>query len=711
MTSADTAAVGSCLSSPASSVSDGVYSGALSIDSPLSSSPGNVEQPPLVQPPGFRGNPPPGEDRTKSPPDSQKLKSRLGLTLAVLGVTVLVTLVALAIASLVWRSPAHWGNTCKTHACLAYSTRLLASINESVDPCQSFTHFVCDGWRQKNRHTVWNDQFISLLDKVTASLKSADVPASGQDMEQRAAIMYRSCVDVLEGERDELPAVKNALVEAGIVWPKPSKGADVLYTLLCSSLKLGWDVLLDFDVAPDGSGINLVSGKFLYFVVKRYRDFATGTDEEYFQFLKERFQPEGEDTVTFQETDASVETALSYLSNARYEAADEYNADVLLNLTQLGLTEVNWTATLLKLDIRMNSSLTLTTTSPRYLERVLYLWWRYGTDSFHTLISWCTVQVAALFANKDLIFNYYNRDYQTTQAHYKIFCVTRAMLISGHTLFDKYYAEALQSEALNLAKSVAQSVRTAFFRRLSNWTYFDESINVISNWSSSEIVFRKIEHTGEEILAADHVPDLNISFVRNWQQSVHVRKDAEFGHMLDLMQDLEVSIVSYDKRDFELMPYALSFPLFDPQLHSSLNYGGLGAQIAFSLASLFLSAYYATNASFVEPLMDCLKAGTYGSAGELGYYAKEVIGYGALVDAYNAQERALDSSSLFGLEKYSGLQLFFIALCYVNCYGGSENTNHESICTPALQHMPQFAKAFNCTPGDPMNPSKQCRLF
>ncbi|KAK8764346.1 hypothetical protein V5799_033045 [Amblyomma americanum] len=91
--------------------------------------------------------------------------------------------------------------------------------------------------------------------------------------------MYRSCVDVLEGERDELPAVKNALVEAGIVWTKPSKGADVLYTLLCSSLKQGWDVLLDFDVAPDGGGINLVSGKFLYFVVKRYRDFATGTDE------------------------------------------------------------------------------------------------------------------------------------------------------------------------------------------------------------------------------------------------------------------------------------------------------------------------------------------------------------------------------------------------------------------------------------------------
>ncbi|XP_077497807.1 endothelin-converting enzyme 1-like [Amblyomma americanum] len=644
--------------------------------------------------------------------DPQKLKSRLGLTLAVLGVTVLMTLVALAIVSCVCPSPAHWGNTCKTHACLAYPTRLLASINESVDSCQSFTHFVCDGWRHKNRHTVWNDQFISLLDKVSASLKSVDVPASGQDLEQRAAIMYRSCVDVLEGERDELPAVKNALVEAGIVWPKPSKGADVLYTLLCSSLKLGWDVLLDFDVAPDGGGINVLSGKFLYFVVKRYRDFATGTDEAYFGFLKERFHAEGEDTVTYQYTYASDETAPSYLSNARYEAADEYNADVLLNVTQLGLTEVNWTATLLKLDIRINSSLTLTTTSPRYLERVLYLWWRYGADSFHTLISWCTVKVAALFANKDLIFNYYNRDYQTTQAHYRIFCVTRVMFFSGHTLFDKYYAEVLQGKALNLAKSVAQSVRAGFFQRLSKWTYFDEGINVVSNWSSSEIVFRNIEHSGEEeILAADHVPDLNISFVRNWQQSVHVRKDAEFGHMLDIMQDLEVSIVSYDKRGFELMPYALFFPLFDPQLPSSLNYGGLGAEVALALATLFLSAYYATNASFVEPLTDCLKPGMSGSAGELGYYAKEVIGYGALVDAYNAEEKALDSSSLFGLEKYSGLQLFFIALCYVNCYGGSENTNHESICTPALQHMPQFAKAINSTPGDPTNPSKQCKLF
>ncbi|KAK8774930.1 hypothetical protein V5799_010537 [Amblyomma americanum] len=237
--------------------------------------------------------------------------------------------------------------------------------------------------------------FNSLLDKVTVSLKSVDVPASRQNMEQRAAITRRSCVDVLEGERDELRAVKNALVGAGIVWPKPSKGADILYTLLCSFLKLGWDVLLDFDVGPDGGVINLVSGKFLYFVTKRYRDFATGTDEAYFEFLKERFHPEGEDTVTYQDTYASVETALSYLSNARYEAADEYNAHALLNMTKLGLTEVNWTTTLLNLDIRMNGCLTLTTTSPRYFERVLYLWWRYGTDQFNTMISWCTVQVAA----------------------------------------------------------------------------------------------------------------------------------------------------------------------------------------------------------------------------------------------------------------------------------------------------------------------------
>ncbi|KAL1430492.1 hypothetical protein MTO96_014936 [Rhipicephalus appendiculatus] len=178
----------------------------------------------------------------------------LWATLCALTVVVLAAVVTAAIMKTSWYSAAPLSGACATHACLAYSRRILASLNESVNPCKSFTRFVCDGWRKVHRSDVWDLQFLHVLERLTASLKDIAVPPSGQNEEQRAAAVYRSCVSLLEGSRDELPAVLKALDDAGIVWPRPSTGADVLYTMLYCSMKLGWDVLLNFYVVANGNG-------------------------------------------------------------------------------------------------------------------------------------------------------------------------------------------------------------------------------------------------------------------------------------------------------------------------------------------------------------------------------------------------------------------------------------------------------------------------
>ncbi|KAH7954813.1 hypothetical protein HPB49_021935 [Dermacentor silvarum] len=177
----------------------------------------------------------------------------LCITLCALTTVVLATLVTMVILKSSWHSAVPLSSACATHACLAYSRRLLSSINESANPCKSFTRFVCDGWRKERSGTVWEDRFHHVLDKLTDSLKDIRVSQSGQNEEQRAAAVYRSCVSLLEGVRDELPAVQKALDDAGIVWPHPSADADVLYTLMYCSLKLGWDVLLDFDIVANSS--------------------------------------------------------------------------------------------------------------------------------------------------------------------------------------------------------------------------------------------------------------------------------------------------------------------------------------------------------------------------------------------------------------------------------------------------------------------------
>ncbi|KAH6930482.1 hypothetical protein HPB50_014076 [Hyalomma asiaticum] len=91
-------------------------------------------------------------------------------------------------------------NQCTTQSCASYSSLLLYTINKSVDPCHSFTRFVCDGWTQKQPLSVEETHFVDVLDRLRESALSADIPASGQNEEQRALALFLSCDDVRQGK-------------------------------------------------------------------------------------------------------------------------------------------------------------------------------------------------------------------------------------------------------------------------------------------------------------------------------------------------------------------------------------------------------------------------------------------------------------------------------------------------------------------------------
>ncbi|KAK8788981.1 hypothetical protein V5799_021237 [Amblyomma americanum] len=81
--------------------------------------------------------------------------------------------------------------TCSTLACDEYALRLHASLNHSVDPCQSFTHFVCDGWRKRHLFAVNEEAFGVDIERIAHIAATIDVPPTGQSMLQRGAMIYR----------------------------------------------------------------------------------------------------------------------------------------------------------------------------------------------------------------------------------------------------------------------------------------------------------------------------------------------------------------------------------------------------------------------------------------------------------------------------------------------------------------------------------------
>ncbi|KAH9373317.1 hypothetical protein HPB48_018370 [Haemaphysalis longicornis] len=629
-----------------------------------------------------------------------------------------VAIVAFVVIKIAWPSPQALV-ACPTYACRTYSERLRGSVNKSVNPCRSFTSFVCDGWRQHHQLSVWEEQFGGdVLGRLTTVLRAVHVPATGQNEEQQAAALYRSCREVLLGKSDQLPAVKEALLDAGIVWPRPSRLADALHTLFYTSLKLGWDALLHVDVKLFGEVAHLAlsPGNSLPFLPIQYScpegESARQRNYMYFDFLKK----------SFRENDTS--------DGVSYENVSAYDCDMLTKIWKIdsysdwssyNITEIipngasDFETRCAKLSITFNLSLPTPLrfwiTKTNFSRALFNLWLEHGEDTFHSFLSWCTVQVAALYSNRDLVLNYYDRDVRRAEVYYGAFCLSRAVFFSREAPFARYNNEVLHGRAETVAKELTLNLRKSFFRRLSMWKHFDEKINVLGNWTSLTTVFRGFERERENPgngSASKH--DMkSSSFASNWQNSVLVKTTAEVDRMLQAINSLSYSIYVRNEQDFQLLPYSLSFPLFDVELPPSVNYGGFGFEVAAAIGDRFLNSYLSASASRVKPMLNCLQEGPFGANDTARYYAASVLGLGALVDAY---KRANYSSELPlpGFEQYTGLQTLFMAYCYTICEGGV-HSDGDAVCNLALQYVPEFAEAFKCAPGDPLNPQKQCHLF
>ncbi|KAH6936595.1 hypothetical protein HPB50_019780 [Hyalomma asiaticum] len=267
---------------------------------------------------------------------------------------------------------------------------------------------------------------------------------------------------------------------------------------------------------------------------------------------------------------------------------------------------------------------------------MLALWENYREDRFHLFVSWCTVQVAALYANRDLILNYYDQVPDRARLYRQAFCVSKALFFSP-SLIAKHNGHALRSKATAVAKEMVLSVRLAFSRRLFRWPHYDPNVTVVADWNSLDSAFREFEYDerkpgdGE----SDGVPDMTGSFLTNWQHSVLLNITREVTQLSYAVRHLWLYSSPWGEHDFRLMPYTVSFPFFDAELPMSINLGGFGSEVVAALGSILFESYKAQGDATV---FSCLKRGPSGKEYPEEYVAG-TIGYRALLDAFRQAPR------------------------------------------------------------------------
>ncbi|KAH7945374.1 hypothetical protein HPB49_010180 [Dermacentor silvarum] len=634
------------------------------------------------------------------------------LPMLVIGACLLVLVMAvIAFVVLLPGRPGPITNICSTIECLVYGEQLTSSIDASAPPCHNFTRFVCGGWQREHQLSVREELNERVMERMTRLVRALAVPATDQNSVQRAAAVYRSCDNVLQGERDELAIVKQALLEAGITWPSYNIDRDVVHTLLYSSLRLGWHVILRVDPRWSEQGVATLlvdPGEAFHFVVRRPR--AVSADfKQYFNSLRHIFLVSDNDVTTFEDVVRFEDSFRDELTAAYYERTEYLDFP---DRTFLGLGDTRWIDVLKKLNISVSENFQMLTTGRRFVYSFFDLWDNYGETVAYGYTSWCTVQVAALYANRDLVLNYYGGSARRAQAYHGAFCVTAAYTFSRYALFGSYNAEVLRGSMRTMAEGVTRAVGDSFLRRLARWRHFSRNIQVLGNWSSSlSRAFRSFDAVHDLALAPAGL-DMSDSFVQNWRKSTLVTRRADDSVLLAAINSLELFAVYVlgARKEFQLLPVALTFPLFDMALTAPVVYAGFGASVAWALGLLFLAAYSSdprTNAT-VAQLKNCVAGKSRGEELDVDTVTAVALAADAVLDALEQDVKASTELPIPRLEHFTPTQLFFVALCFVHCEGGYARGNRADICDLSLRHVRRFAFAFDCAAESPMNPTQRC---
>ncbi|KAK8788984.1 hypothetical protein V5799_021240 [Amblyomma americanum] len=641
-------------------------------------------------------------------------------------VTAVVAVLFWILVAYLDRHSKHPTATCTSHACREYAHHLLASLNRSVDPCHSFTHFVCDGWRKRHMFGVHERTFGAATERITRIVRTIDVPRSGQNTLERAAMLFRTCTALLSSRKGETAGVKAALRDAGVTWPHrplPTDRRDLVRMMLHCDYALGWSAVFRVDYEEHGNETKayvLTDSAFNFIVRKHHERGSQPRRLHYFTVLRDSFRDTDEsgaagddNLVTFEDTLALESKMLEPLLAELLTTAPRPStvpAEVVYNAAA-NLSMQRWTDALEREGVKVQQRLSFHTLHLPFFATFVDLWVLHGEQEMFAFVSWCMVQVAALFANADLIENFYGHKQRATIFH-NAFCLGRAYIGAGKPLLTSYAHEVLPKSTRSRAESLTLAVRAAFHRRLSNWPDYNDSVGVFRLWDSNWMAFSIFEPTPKTKFDVI-VGEMGGSFLQNWRNAWLSRtgfRNVDIKVAITAIETLAFSADVDYRKDFVLLPYAFTFPYYDADALPAINYGGFGSKVALAAAERFYSSYFSSGAggASIGEFRLCLTNDSFGAdRDDEASFAAEVVSLGSLVDAYR---NTSDNRRLEILERLTGEQLLFIASCYTKCTGSYYPVS-ESACDAALRHVPEFAQAFSCAPGTPMNPDRRCKLF
>jgi putative endopeptidase len=639
-----------------------------------------------------------------------------------------------------------------------------ASLDRSVDPCVDFYEFACGGWEKATQipqdRARWG-RFSEIEERgklATKTLLDDDLKAAASDpLAKKLGDFYASCMDTNAIEKAGLTSIKPLLDKTRNVKDVKSWQAAVI-----ALHKAGIDVAFNIGSGPDfkestkvvtqldSGGLGLPDRD--YYLKPEFKDKVTAYHDHVAKMLALGGTPEAKATAAADDV-VAIETDLAGVTKTRVEARDptaSYNPTDAAALAKQ-VKSVDWKRYFQALDFTPSQKIISGT--PKFLDALDDLVTKkYKPAQWSNYLTYHLLEDAAFglpkafddeaFALKKALTG------QPAQPERFKRCIDATSGSLGELLGQQYVAKYFPPAAKQTAVSLVDALVASLGNNLHGLDWMSDATKPLAEEKRTKIV-RMVGYTDKwrvynfDVKRGDFAGNqLRASSFEQHRQLAKSGKPVDRSEWL--MNSYTVNAYYNPTANNTALPAGiLQPPFFGPDRSIAANLGGIGMVIGHELTHGFddQGAQFDSDGNLKNwwQESDKTKFDAKGKCVADQYSTFEAMPKGFVNGKLTLGENIADLGGVkLAFHAYRNLrkdapkeqvadgftedQQFFLAVGQAWCSKDRpEEVQRRLTVDPhsppkfrvygSLRNLPEFAKAFSCAAGTPMNPAKSCQVW
>ncbi|XP_065282356.1 neprilysin-1-like [Dermacentor albipictus] len=655
-------------------------------------------------------------------------------------------LAGVSIAYVLWSVRKHavesMAQQCNTSDC-RYATELLKStLDRRFEPCDDFYSFVCSRFSGRAFDVIHSVQ-LYMRELTESTLLSVDVPLSHQNSTQKAAGLFRACVSMANTTRSEVPALKSFLGLVGLDLSNmpPDPNFNIAERIVRLNFEYGFPTYVKF---------GCVTTKW-----QAKKVLTMDTEKDYEPWLKNTavdfdvyayFLYEYDSNLDIVQLANHIAVAEGKLLTLIHKLKNVSSDGAITTVGEFGtltggvVSKDEWRRLIAKYTggAYDESDALVVLGHSTEVAKLLVANGAIRRDDARLVLSWRLVRQLLPLSSGAVMATAQGRKFEQA-------CLVTVSGIMEAAVMSSYLRRLVPSPALKAATVLALNVIQVLLDKVQHVPWMEGWMRSLSIKKASKmgllIGYPKDIDTVRHMEAffADF-PDAGANFFTPWLEAHRLMTQRLFRN--DTVNFTSGEVNAFYNPILNTMTIQAGIvqpPFFFALGTAALNYGGLGQIVGHEVMH-----GYDVNGIRLDPISGTVHTTDSSS---MFQYAKRVY---CLRQSYikAEQERAAvtidDDTDSEGFADFTGLQLayaaynrltpqerlavvpdvglsaeqtFFVAHCLKWCdlvtkrMRNSRYWAGRSRCIVPLRNTPEFATAFSCSPGAPMNPPSKCSFW